>query len=220
LKLYLWDDPEPRDGAWNMALDEALLRSVARPVLRLYRWCEKTVSLGCFGSLAEARETFGSPWALVRRWTGGGLVAHDGDWSYSLIVPVGEPLGQLSAASSYRVVHSALSVALRSSGIDPHLAADSPPFRSGLCFAASVPADVLIAGRKIAGAAQRRTRFGFLHQGSVQGITVPETAIGVLAEQLAGAAPTPFVSSYQLFTEAARLRSQKYATEAWLGRIP
>ena len=178
-----------------MALDEALLRSVPNPVLRVYRWIERTVSLGCFGSLAEARETFGSQWALVRRWTGGGLVPHDGDWTYSLIVPAGEPFVQHSAASSYRVVHSALSVALRSGGIDAHLAADTPAARGGLCFAASVTADVLVAGRKIAGAAQRRTRFGFLHQGSVQGITVPATAGAVLADQLGGAAPTLFVPS-------------------------
>ena len=137
LKLFLWDDPEPRDGAWNMALDEALLRRCPDPVLAGLPLGERTVSLGCFGSLAEARETFGSQWALVRRWTGGGLVPHDGDWTYSLIVPAGEPLGQLSAASSYRVIHSALSVALRDGGIDAHLAADTPA--AGAAFVSPLP---------------------------------------------------------------------------------
>ena len=220
MKLFLWDDLGPCDAAWNMAVDEALLRGVSDPVLRIYRWVGRTASLGCFGSLAVARETFDSQWALVRRWTGGGLVPHDGDWTYSLIVPAGDPLGHLSASASYRVIHSALALALRGGGIDAHLAADTPVSRAGLCFAAPVTADVLVAGRKVAGAAQRRTRLGFLHQGSVQGVTVPATTAAALAAHLTGAVPGSFIPGARLLGEAARLRAHKYASEAWLGRIP
>jgi lipoate-protein ligase A len=45
---YLIVDP-PADGAWNMAVDEALLERAANDgetTLRFYQWREPTLSLG------------------------------------------------------------------------------------------------------------------------------------------------------------------------------
>ena len=78
--------------AFNMALDEALLHAAPRlgqPVLRFYGWTEPAASFGYFQKHAEIeRMTLLRP--LVRRPTGGGLVPHDADWTYSLVFPPGD----------------------------------------------------------------------------------------------------------------------------------
>ena len=79
-------DPEPHPAALNMALDEALLQRALEPTLRVYRWSEPAVSLGYFSRFAEAEKAAAGR-AMVRRWTGGGLVEHGDDITYTLIVP-------------------------------------------------------------------------------------------------------------------------------------
>src|SRR5690349_5464521 len=79
------------DGAWNMALDEALLEAAATiggPVMRFYGWTEPAATFGYFQKFEEiAAWTTLRP--LIRRPTGGGLVTHDADWTYSVIIPPG-----------------------------------------------------------------------------------------------------------------------------------
>ena len=76
-------------AAYNMALDEALLESapeLGRPVLRFYGWLEAAASFGYAQKYAEIeRWTLLRP--LLRRPTGGGLVPHDADWTYSVALP-------------------------------------------------------------------------------------------------------------------------------------
>src|ERR1700683_863287 len=91
-----------------MALDEALLESSAqlgRPVLRFYSWTEPAATFGYSQKYAEvARMTLLRP--LVRRTTGGGLVPHDADWTYSLVVPPGHYWHRLRAPESYHRLHA------------------------------------------------------------------------------------------------------------------
>jgi lipoyl(octanoyl) transferase len=149
----------------------------------VYRWDAPWVSIGCFVPLAEAQAAFCGR-QIVRRWTGGGIVDHAGDWTYSLIVPAGEKLSAMSTAESYRAVHQSLAEALTRCGWSARLADADPPGLGGLCFQSPVPADVLVEGRKVAGAAQRRTRRGLLHQGSVQNIHFPPSLAAMFASAL------------------------------------
>ena len=105
---------------------------------------------------------------LVRRPTGGGLVPHDADWTYSLIFPPSHPWHALKAVESYHRVHEWIQGAFHKLGIPTELASNSRPARPGQCFVGHEKSDVLWQGRKIAGAAQRRNRNGLLIQGSVQ----------------------------------------------------
>src|SRR5438132_8431602 len=95
------------DAAFNMALDETLLENAARagkPVLRFYGWTEPAASFGYFQRFAEVeRTTLLRP--LVRRPTGGGIVPHEADWTYSVVFPVNDPWYSLAAIESYRRVH-------------------------------------------------------------------------------------------------------------------
>ena len=102
-----------------MALDEALLEAAPRlgqPVLRFYSWTEAAASFGYFQKYAEIeRLTLLRP--LVRRPTGGGLVPHDADWTYSLAFPPGDDWYLLRATDSYQRVHEWIQAAFALLGI-------------------------------------------------------------------------------------------------------
>ena len=160
----------PGDYALNMALDEALLQAAPRlgqPVLRFYSWAEPAASFGYFQRYAEIeRMTLLRP--LVRRPTGGGLVPHDADWTYTLVFPPEAGWYTLSATDSYRRVHEWIQAAFARLGMATELAPSCLQIGAGQCFAGREKFDVLWRGQKVAGAAQRRTRGGLLIQGSVQ----------------------------------------------------
>ncbi len=105
---------------------------------------------------------------LVRRPTGGGLVPHDADWTYSLVFPPGSEWYALKAVESYHRVHEWIQAAFRNLHVETELAPDCRKALPGQCFVGHEKFDVLWHGQKIAGAAQRRTRDGLLIQGSVQ----------------------------------------------------
>jgi lipoate-protein ligase A len=103
--LLLQSGPCP--AAFNMALDEALLKAMprlGRPVLRFYGWTEPAATFGYFQKYADVeRVTRLRP--LIRRPTGGGIVPHDADWTYSLAFPPVHEWHSLKAEESYRRVH-------------------------------------------------------------------------------------------------------------------
>jgi lipoyl(octanoyl) transferase len=158
------------DSAWNMALDEALLEAMSRlgqPVLRFYGWTEPAASFGYFQKYAEV-ETRTPLRPLVRRPTGGGIVPHAEDWTYSVAFPVAHPWYSLSAVESYRRMHAWIQAAFARLGVETQLAPHALKTTPGQCFTGYEESDLLWRGRKIAGAAQRRRRDGLLIQGSVQ----------------------------------------------------
>lgn len=212
--LGLWADPVPRDGPEQMACDEILLKSAALPVLRIFRWSRPWISTGYFVSMDEAR-ALRPDLPVCRRWTGGGIVVHEGDFTFSLSVPKTEQLASLRPSESYRRIHAALVEALKEAGCPAELAGAAAKTPAE-CFAAPVEHDVLARGSKIAGGAQRRSRLGLLHQGSVQtGKPLAREFGTVLARHLA-----PSVQEWappEAFEEeVGRLTAQKYAAEGFL----
>jgi len=160
----------PCAAAYNMALDEALLEAVARlgrPVLRFYGWTERAATFGYFQKYAEvARTTLLRP--LIRRPTGGGIVPHDADWTYSAAFPPGHEWHSLKAVESYRRIHDWLRRAFAELQVETELAPFAKKTLPGQCFIGHEKFDLLWHGKKIAGAAQRRNQSGLLIQGSVQ----------------------------------------------------
>jgi lipoate-protein ligase A len=155
---------------YNMALDEALLQlapELGHPVLRFYGWLGPAATFGYSQRYAEIEKlTLLRP--LVRRPTGGGFVPHDADWTYSLVFPAGHLWHGLKAVESYRRVHEWIRDAFGKMNVATTLSPRSQKEIPGQCFIGAEKDDVLWHGRKIAGAAQRRTRSGLLIQGSVQ----------------------------------------------------
>lgn len=168
------------DAGENMAIDEALLDGVSKigcPVLRFYEWSAPAASFG-YSQKYEEVSTWTNVRPLVRRPTGGGLVLHGSDWTYSLMIPREHGWYRLGASESYCRMHAWIRSAFESIGVTTELAVQPSTGLAGQCFARAEPSDLLCAGRKIAGAAQRRSRTGLLIQGSVH----PEGLDGVAQE--------------------------------------
>src|SRR6266446_3933706 len=83
-ELDVYRDIDSRGGAMNMAIDEALLETVARPTIRFYKWNHPALSFGYFGKFDDVANHERD---IVRRWTGGGIVFHGEDLTYSIVIP-------------------------------------------------------------------------------------------------------------------------------------
>ena len=170
MKDWLRLNNGPCEPAYNMALDEALLENAAtlgHPVLRFYDWTEPCATFGYSQKITQI-EAATNLRPLIRRCTGGGLVPHDGDWTYSLIFPPDHEWAGLAATESYQRTHTLLQAAFKEIGVETELAKDCRRPKPGECFEGHELHDLLLNGKKIAGAAQRRNRHGLLIQGSVQ----------------------------------------------------
>jgi lipoate-protein ligase A len=215
-ELHVFDDLEPRPAALNMAVDEALLDSPSGLILRFYRWRRPAVSFGYFGCYAEVKSRSGDR-EMVRRWTGGGVVPHGDDLTYSIIIPAWHPLFARSSPAIYSDLHDSIRRALQANGIGAMLANSATPKMSDDCFANPVRADVMCEGRKIAGAAHRRSRAGLLHQGSIQRGDLPHQFKDDLARILCERFESKTISS-DVIERAIRIADAKYATPEWLTR--
>mgnify|MGYP001171388096 FL=1 len=171
--------PMTGSPAWNMAVDEALLRTVgqgrARPTLRFYRWQPPALSVGRFQSLGgqvrlEILQAEGI--GLVRRPTGGRAVLHGDEVTYAVILPEAVGLPR-SVTAAYRILSRGLAEGLRLLGITPEfLQPTAKPASSGagassLCFEAPSWYELAAQGKKLVGSAQLRRFGGLLQHGSL-----------------------------------------------------
>lgn len=225
-RLQVCRDVSPHSAAMNMAIDEALLEMAMVPTIRFYGWRSPALSFGYFGRFSDVA-IYAAERDLVRRWTGGGIVFHGDDLTYSIVISANDPAFDESSVAIYEKIHRALCEALNKIGTHAVVAtgvdADDVPFSthavatgSGYnCFSNPVRADVMISGRKIAGAAQRRTRRGLLQQGSIQDITI-NTDLAKLFAQALTANCSDFDINEELLERARELAQLKYGTESWL----
>ena len=172
-------DTGPIDGPGNMAVDEALLENFDhendRPVLRLYGWEPPAFSLGRFQPAGEALLTdrcAAAGIAVVRRITGGGVIFHAGELTYSIVCAQQHLPEAKGVKESFRALCSFLLATYRQLGLDAAFAADLADggrlgARTPLCFAGRESFDVLIDGRKLGGNAQRRRRDIIFQHGSI-----------------------------------------------------
>ena len=224
--LHSYHEATPRSAALNMAIDEALLQSATVPSIRFYRWQSPALSFGYFGKFADVAMYAGER-DLVRRWTGGGIVLHEDDLTYSIVVPARDQVFAESSISIYEGIHRALCAALNGIGERAVIARRGGPNRITIakqpsvsastyhCFANPVRADVMINGRKVAGAAQRRTRTGLLQQGSIQGIRIDSTLAQRFADTLSANCGRHEIAEGVL-QRARELARQKYGADSWL----
>jgi lipoyl(octanoyl) transferase len=219
-------DALPRSASMNMAIDEALLETATIPTIRFYSWHSPALSFGYFGRFSDVA-TYAAERDLVRRWTGGGIVFHGDDLTYAIVIPAGDPLFHESSLVIYEKIHHALADALGRVGIRAvvaelvdaggimrsHRAAGGGSGDN--CFTNPVRADVMMDSRKIAGAAQRRTRRGLLQQGSIQGFSRKADLAQNFADALS-ANYSEFKLNQEVLQRAQELADQKYATASWL----
>ncbi|MGB8356599.1 MAG: hypothetical protein WCD79_22060 [Chthoniobacteraceae bacterium] len=198
-------------------MDEVILKESSVPILRSYRWERPAASFGYFENY-EAVATQHAGRDLVRRWTGGGVVLHGDDFTYSLMVPAGFSLVKSSTAESYRLIHEQIAKTMQGSGLPAKIASQPAEKISRACFENPVTSDLLLDNRKIAGAAQRRTRHGLLHQGSIQILGLPPKFALTLAANLADEILQKTIEDSEV-AAAQALSEKKYATQAWLKKF-
>lgn len=178
--IAIWHEGSSGAGAEHMALDETMLRLADHPVLRVYGWPQREVTFG-YPQRWDAACGFADGRPLTRRCTGGGFVEHGSDVTVALAVPAAHPFARLAPAETYRRIHEAILAALGSETL--RLAGAEDCTCGPACFASPARHDVLDGARKVVGGAQRRSREGFLYQGSVQDADAGKN----FAERLAGA---------------------------------
>ena len=167
----------PADGAWNMAVDEILLDSVAAgaapPTLRFYEWMPACLSLGYFQPFdvvdMDGCRRLGVD--VVRRPTGGRAILHDRELTYSVALPASLLGHDGGVLPSYYRLSLALQDGLRRLGVPatlaPQSAARGPVAHGPVCFDRPSAHEILLQGRKLVGSAQMRRGGGILQHGSI-----------------------------------------------------
>jgi lipoate-protein ligase A len=213
--LDVYHDHAPQSAAMNMAIDQALLECATVPMIRFYRWQFPALSFGYFGRFGDVA-CYQDKRDLVRRWTGGGIVFHGKDLTYSIVIPASDTIFTESSISIYQKIHRALCDVLVDAGhaalLGTETGVNDPSYN---CFGNPVRADVIIDGRKVAGAGQRRTRRGLLQQGSIQGVDVGNGLADRFAQVLSMNCAERKIDDHVL-KRARELAHQKYAAEIWL----
>jgi lipoate-protein ligase A len=160
-----------------MRIDEALLdhaigEAQHLPFLRIYRWDRPALSLGVHqrpsDELLHRCAELGVE--VVRRPTGGSAVLHGTDLTYAVVAL----RGAMGVMEAYRWVAGGLIEGFARLGIEARVggrrsagAAPEPPSARSACFAATLGADLEVAGAKICGSAQVRLGGWFLQHGSI-----------------------------------------------------
>jgi lipoyl(octanoyl) transferase len=178
----------PAHGAWNMAVDEAILESTGRgevpPTLRLYAWEPACLSLGYAQPVADVdvARLEANGWDLVRRPTGGRAILHVDEMTYSVCGPQSEPRLAGSVLESYRTLSEALLVALQRLGVSaqalPKAIQPVAPNQelqnnetagqhNPVCFESPSNYEITVKGKKLVGSAQARRKDGVLQHGSL-----------------------------------------------------
>jgi lipoate-protein ligase A len=158
-----------------MAADEFLFTGLGESpatVLRFYAWTRPTASLGCSQDAARAVDgdfCLRNGVDIVRRITGGKMVLHDREVTYSLTSSDAELFGG-TVRESYGRISAALALGLQKLGLRAAPAGDPPGeyARSPLpCFSHPGRDELQVDGKKILGSAQKRLGSKFLQHGSL-----------------------------------------------------
>jgi lipoate---protein ligase len=170
----------------NMDLDKNLLENIAsigEPILHFYDWDGPSATYGYFIDPSQYLNLEGADQVglkLARRPTGGGIVFHLTDLAFSVLVPASHPAYSTNTLENYAFVNRNVGDALKRFNqeiITSLLQEEEKPLHvdhQHFCMAKPTIYDVIIQGKKVGGAAQRRTKDGFLHQGTLSIALPPE----------------------------------------------
>ncbi|MBI3236444.1 MAG: hypothetical protein HYZ48_01850 [Chlamydiales bacterium] len=178
----MWEvlDTGSRSALENMQIDATLLEQVQereKPLIHFYEWEGDSATYGYFtdpDSVLNLEGVLRRGLQLAKRPTGGGILFHLWDMAFSVIVPARSPLFSLNTLDNYAFVNSIVLKSVNTLlGDSAQLELTPQDFDepgkgcSHFCMAKPTKYDVVWKGKKVAGAAQRKTRFGFLHQGTI-----------------------------------------------------
>ncbi len=185
----------PSQAGWfHMAADDLLATTFSSDysaIISTYQWSPSAVSLGYHQTLddVDAVACRDRGWDIVRRPTGGRTLLHDGDLCYSIVVPI-ENNHYVQLRSLYsKVAESVVSVfndlGLQATYSQPKRKQSNDDLSSmRLCLESNVRGEVLINGKKIAGASQRIYQNTILQHGSILINGIPEAIAQIIPHSI------------------------------------
>lgn len=169
----------------NMDIDDNLLQAMGAedsPILHLYKWKEESITYGHFiktdhfFDMEKVRKNF---FELARRPTGGGIIFHSWDYTFSVLVPSNNRRFSRNTLENYQWINQVVLEAIQDLYPDTLVIHKKSVAYKGntkyFCMAKPTIYDILLGEKKVVGAAQRRRRNGLLHQGSIS-ISMPDFA--------------------------------------------
>lgn len=152
----------------HMLRDADFLEGIDQPILHFYQFMPNAVTYGHFIEPTEWLQSVSENSA--RRPTGGGLIFHEQDFSFTLALPIDHPLAKLPTLSRYQLINSQLvkainalvpscDICLQQSAVDGTI--------DQLCMANPTTYDLIARQKKVAGAAQRKNKKACIHQCSL-----------------------------------------------------
>jgi lipoate-protein ligase A len=188
-------------GPANMAIDEAILESVAAgaapPTLRFYGWRGRWLSIGMAESIADVDRAacHETGTGVVRRPSGGTAVLHLDQLAWSLTLPAGHSLAPGDIVASYAQHAEITLAALRSVGAGAR-AASTAEARAPLpdqllqiaCFGGLAPHEIVVGDppRKLVGWGQVRRRAVVMHHAALSRRFDPAALPALLATDRPG----------------------------------
>ena len=181
-------DTGKADPKCNMDADYHLLNGLSstdKAILRFYEWEGDCATYGYFiepGDFLNLEGVHRQGLKIAQRPTGGGIVFHLCDMAYSVLLPTSHPAVSLNTLANYAFINQAIASAVQQflgESTAPKLLPAEPlaadKASGSFCMAKPTKFDVMLDGRKVGGGAQRRTRHGLLHQGTIS-LAMPREA--------------------------------------------
>ena len=215
----------------QMAVDEVLAKqSTSEPVLRFYNWTPgRAVTFGYsqFYLTVKKQVPAGSG-PLCRRPTGGGIVYHGADLTFSLLFE-----NNLRPAEIYAQLHGAIEKALVQTHVLQSVrqgevsTAAYAPAQNGIannCFTNPVQDDLLVEGQKVLGGAIRRFGNKILYQGSLQypGARSSEAYARAVQAGISGLLQVSFIKQElpeAILSQARQLAREQYMQASWIEKL-
>lgn len=219
-------DSGQRSAERNMEIDLQLLHTLDqhnKPILHFYDWIQPSATFGYFSSpeaLINMQAATNYGLQLAKRPTGGGMLFHEFDFTFSFLLPAIHPLFSLNTLENYRLVNQIVAKTIQEFVEKPlellccHEGKSHDKELRNFCMAIPTVYDVVSNGRKLAGAAQRRTKLGFLHQGSISLQLPPDDFLEQILLSESSIAEAMKNCSFPLLEASRTLKEQKTVKKA------
>ena len=218
------------DTYTQMAVDELLVSDFA-PCIRFFNWdARPQATFGYVQKFAQAEKELKNLGInnFTRRITGGGLVLHKDDLTFSLVFDLPS---RIQPSLIYTALHSAIQKELTSAGFWASFyegKSDYNPQTTGgqvqNCFTNPVADDLMQDGKKVLGGALRRFDKRVLYQGSLQiknaeSQKAKDALLKGFLKYLKLHDFEPYSLSQDFLNEAVNLANTKYRSKDWLNKF-
>lgn len=214
-----------------MAIDDALLSNYQdnnSAILRLYTWKKNSLTIGVSQNFSNYTFIENPNEIGAKRITGGGILFHGHDLSYSLVIPT-EILKNFSIKQSYENICSFILKFYKYLGLNVCYAKDDENIqlsKSEYCQVGFEAYDILVNGKKIGGNAQRRTKKAIFQHGSIPinrtkndekfGNSLEDVNINLTFEEATKLLIASFEDTFNVELEYSTLTEQEEKTKALL----